>query len=111
MTLFHLRVVRLDVRCIYCKTKTGEAPVPWMCESMCDSCIDEAEPMHVDDIAEHLENIGPIRDFVPRGKKLPVLVPLSHAREHYTCHDCPHRFSCEWAWDEYNTGGDCLAMK
>ena len=30
-----------------------------------------------------------------------------------TCEDCPHNGDgdCEWAWDLYNTNGDCLAMK
>lgn len=28
-----------------------------------------------------------------------------------TCEDCPHNDDCEWAWDLYNTDGDCLAMK
>lgn len=28
-----------------------------------------------------------------------------------TCDDCPHRHTCEWAGDSYNTDGDCLAEK
>lgn len=31
--------------------------------------------------------------------------------EDFTCHDCPHKATCEYAWDPYNTGGDCLASK
>lgn len=29
----------------------------------------------------------------------------------YTCHKCAARQECEFAWDHYNTGGDCLAVK
>jgi hypothetical protein len=28
-----------------------------------------------------------------------------------TCHGCPDRKTCEYAFDPYNTHGDCLAMK
>lgn len=28
-----------------------------------------------------------------------------------TCVDCPDNDKCEWAWDLYNTDGDCLALK
>jgi hypothetical protein len=31
--------------------------------------------------------------------------------ERLTCADCPHIEVCEWAFDPYNTDGDCLAMK
>ena len=31
--------------------------------------------------------------------------------ETFTCKDCPARFTCEWAFDLYNTEGDCLAEK
>ena len=31
--------------------------------------------------------------------------------ETFTCKDCPARFTCEWAFDPYNTEGDCLAEK
>jgi len=29
----------------------------------------------------------------------------------FTCADCPSVDDCEWAFDAYNTGGDCLAVK
>lgn len=28
-----------------------------------------------------------------------------------TCRECGSRHDCEFAWDWYNTNGDCLAMK
>ncbi len=28
-----------------------------------------------------------------------------------TCDDCPSKNSCHWAYDAYNTDGDCLAVK
>jgi len=28
-----------------------------------------------------------------------------------TCRDCQWRHECEYAWDPYNTNGDCLEMK
>jgi len=29
----------------------------------------------------------------------------------YTCFDCEDKFECEYAFDNYNTNGDCLAIK
>jgi MoaA/NifB/PqqE/SkfB family radical SAM enzyme len=29
----------------------------------------------------------------------------------FTCDKCPARYTCEWAFDAYNTNGDCLAEK
>lgn len=29
----------------------------------------------------------------------------------WSCDDCPHVDDCEWAFDPYNTQGDCLAEK
>lgn len=29
----------------------------------------------------------------------------------YTCHNCKAQDTCEWAWDHYNTTGDCIAEK
>ena len=29
----------------------------------------------------------------------------------FTCHGCPEEPRCQWAWDLYNTNGDCLAEK
>jgi len=31
--------------------------------------------------------------------------------ETITCDDCADKDSCEWAYDLYNTDGDCLATK
>ena len=32
-------------------------------------------------------------------------------REDFTCSRCDRDESCEYAWDLYNTNGDCLAEK
>lgn len=29
----------------------------------------------------------------------------------FECDDCPDANKCEWAFDPYNTDGDCLATK
>lgn len=29
----------------------------------------------------------------------------------FTCDDCPSAVDCRYAWDDYNTNGDCLAVK
>lgn len=29
----------------------------------------------------------------------------------FSCDGCPHNYYCEYAYDHYNTDGDCLAMK
>jgi MoaA/NifB/PqqE/SkfB family radical SAM enzyme len=29
----------------------------------------------------------------------------------FTCYDCLSNKECEWAYDEYNLNGDCLAEK
>ncbi len=31
--------------------------------------------------------------------------------ESYNCYDCPENSFCEWAFDPYNTGSDCIASK
>jgi hypothetical protein len=31
--------------------------------------------------------------------------------EEMTCFECGANKTCEWAWDHYNTNGDCLAEK
>lgn len=33
------------------------------------------------------------------------------ARENTTCSTCRLNYLCKFAWDAYNTGGDCLAEK
>lgn len=37
-----------------------------------------------------------------------IMVP---PRSSFTCSRCGANRVCEFAWDLYNTGGDCLAMK
>jgi hypothetical protein len=32
-------------------------------------------------------------------------------KEWTTCFRCPDNATCQWAWDPYNTDGDCLASK
>jgi hypothetical protein len=36
---------------------------------------------------------------------------LAKKPEDLTCHDCEARGFCPFAWDAYNTNGDCLAEK
>jgi hypothetical protein len=36
---------------------------------------------------------------------------LNAFREKFTCYECPDNATCEFAWDAYNTDGDCLHMK
>lgn len=33
------------------------------------------------------------------------------SKEEYTCFYCPEAGSCPYAWDDYNTDGECLAEK
>lgn len=33
------------------------------------------------------------------------------ADNRYTCFDCEDRFDCQYAFDDYNTNGHCLALK
>ena len=44
---------------------------------------------------------------------LPIFKPEDHylKSEDYTCHKCEAKNNCEYAWDDYNTNGDCLAEK
>ena len=35
------------------------------------------------------------------------IIPL----EFYTCHKCGAKDNCQYAWDDYNINGDCLAEK
>lgn len=48
-------------------------------------------PEHVDCLAMNDVNVPPKEDF--------------------TCNKCPEAGGCEFAWDLYNTHGDCLADK
>ena len=45
------------------------------------------------------------KSIVERGEE-PIPIPDS-----FTCDDCGGVDECEWAWDLYNTNGDCLAEK
>lgn len=29
----------------------------------------------------------------------------------FTCDECPSAMECRYAWDDYNTQNDCLAVK
>lgn len=31
--------------------------------------------------------------------------------ENYTCYKCLDVYTCKYAYDDYNTNGDCLAQK
>ena len=37
-----------------------------------------------------------------------IVVPC---KEEMTCYGCDIADTCEWAWDLYNTHGDCIADK
>jgi hypothetical protein len=57
---------------------------------------------HVDLIDEMCRNYG----------SLPGKPPEDAAeRQTYTCNKCAANLSCPYAWDGYNTNGDCLAEK
>lgn len=36
---------------------------------------------------------------------------LEHPAQEYTCFNCKDNMTCEFSYDEYNTKGDCLAIK
>lgn len=44
-------------------------------------------------------------------KKDEVEEPSEGEKEYMTCHRCSEKDVCEYAWDPYNTDGDCLASK
>jgi hypothetical protein len=71
---------------------------------------------------ENLPPPGPFDDPFFKGIELPVLtmpadavlepvVPRDVNTIPITCQGCPHNDTCEFAWDLYNTDGDCLALK
>lgn len=35
----------------------------------------------------------------------------TYIREDYSCCRCPEEYTCEWSYDPYNIGNDCLAYK
>jgi hypothetical protein len=37
--------------------------------------------------------------------------PHTNARTKFTCDECPSAPTCDYVFDAYNTGGDCLAAK
>jgi len=51
----------------------------------------------------------PVSDF--KKKIYKHLVDLKNEKEIYTCNKCFDKIACKFSWDEYNTNGDCLAMK
>lgn len=40
-----------------------------------------------------------------------IIGPGHSAEKVVTCETCPVNDGCEFAWDLYNTDGDCLAVK
>ena len=44
-------------------------------------------------------------------KELKGIVRRELQQVEVTCEKCPYNDNCEYAWDVYNTGGDCLAEK
>lgn len=61
---------------------------------------------------EHLLNNADlvIDELVPLSDN-EMLAEFEVAKEDTTCWDCPLNKDCLFAWDSYNTGGDCLANK
>lgn len=107
-----LRIRRFPVHCIYCLAKTGWAPHRWMTEDCCVKCAADAQGLSSESVEDYATHIGPVVDTAQRkGRGKPVVVPLALPRSRYTCNDCPSRFTCSFAWDDYNTDGDCLEMK
>lgn len=43
--------------------------------------------------------------------RLPIVQLRDIQLEEYTCFNCSESLSCQYAWDDYNTHGDCLAEK
>lgn len=48
-------------------------------------------------------------DYAKRVKGCKHLIPPPF--ESLTCHRCDVCLTCDWAWDPYNTDGDCIADK
>jgi len=46
-----------------------------------------------------------------REEMLKRLKDLGITFQWITCDKCPERETCEFAYDTYNTDGDCLALK
>ena len=46
-----------------------------------------------------------------RAKSCPPGYLTEEEKKRYTCYDCSAKDECEFAYDEYNTDGDCLADK
>lgn len=46
-----------------------------------------------------------------RKRMIEKLRKLGVKWSYITCDGCPARFDCEYAYDPYNTDGDCLAAK
>ena len=38
-------------------------------------------------------------------------IEIENVLQEYTCYNCRNRIICEFAFDEYNLDGDCLAQK
>ena len=55
--------------------------------------------------------LGRIADTVFGASDEELAAAYGVAKEDTTCFTCPDKETCEWAWDPYNTDGDCLAIK
>jgi len=53
---------------------------------------------------EEIYTAEAIAELAKQGQPVP-------AKEDMTCLVCADRFDCPYAWDLYNTDGDCLADK
>ena len=53
---------------------------------------------------EERYNEDSIRELGENGIPVP-------AKDMFTCNRCVDANTCRWAWDLYNTDGDCLANK
>ncbi len=52
----------------------------------------------------HFECTGGVQPRIQKRQRLRLYFAM-------TCLGCGSRHDCEFAWDWYNTRGDCLAMK
>ncbi len=46
-----------------------------------------------------------------KSKKVGKYREVAYVRPNYTCDDCNSVDDCEFAYDLYNTDGDCLQLK
>ena len=51
-----------------------------------------------------------IMELIKVEKHKAITLPKKE-KEKFTCYDCKNNDICKYAWDLYNTNGDCLASK